>query len=182
MISGALRALTRVTIERVYQVGTVVDKDCYLDSYKRMAHAQGLLGGRVLTPWNPRDRFCRIWGSLIGKDGRWANFPRQYRGLSAPGALAMAGWSQIIRGPHIWSGELRPGAVVQAWRNGDHYPAVRDGNKPAGLFGHSFVFIGYERAGGRIMGLHVADNGHHGNEIVRPQRWAVLIGANTISA
>jgi hypothetical protein len=45
--------------------------------------------------------------------------------------------------------------------------------------GHSFVFVGYERTGSRIMGLRVADNGFHGNRIVRSRRWPVLVGANT---
>lgn len=182
MFFGTLTRLTHLTIERVYQVGTKLDPDCYLDSYKRLVHASGLLGGHRFAPWNKNIRFCRIWGSLIRKDDAWAKYPRQYRGLGAPGALAMAGLSQIIRGPQIWAGELRPGAVFQGWAKRDFYPAVRDGIKPDGLVGHSFVFIGYERAGGRITGLHVADNGHHGRSIVRPQRWPVLVAANTISA
>lgn len=174
-------SLTARTIERIYQVGTKLDNDCYRDSYKRIAHAAPQVGGRNLPPWSPYSRFCRIWGSLIQNDGAWVRFPREYRGLGAPGALAMAGWSQLIRGPKIWNGELRPGAVLQAWRKPEFYRAVRDGNKPAGLLGHSFVFIGYERTGGGITGLRVADNGYHGNEIVRVSRWPVLVGANTIA-
>jgi hypothetical protein len=94
----------------------------------------------------------------------------------------MAGWSQVIRGPKIWNGELRPGAVLQAWRRPEFYAAVRDGNKPVGLLGHSFVFIGYERTANAIVGLRVADNGCHGNQIVRVNRWPFLVGANTIAA
>lgn len=182
MLLGTLAAFTSQTIENVYQVGSKLDNDCYHDSYKRIAHAATVVGGHILPPWNDRNRFCRIWGSIIGKDGVWTQFPRPYRGFGAPGALAMVGWSQIIRGPQIWSGALLPGAVLQGWAKADFYPAVRDGAKPAGLLGHSFVFIGYERAGGKITGLRVADNGFHGSEIVHMKRWPVLVGANTISA
>lgn len=168
-------------IEQIYQVGTKLDTDCYLDSYKRIRQAAPKVRGRILPPWNPNSRFCRIWGSLIQNDGAWSRFPREYRGLGGPGALAMAGWSHIIRGPKIWNGELRPGAVLQAWRKPEFYRAVRNGKKPPGLLGHSFVFIAYERTGDRITGLRVADNGYHGNDIVRVTRWPVLVGANTIA-
>jgi len=168
--------------DQIYQVGTRLDLDCYMDSYKRTRAAALQVGGHALPPWNPNSRFCRIWGSLIKTDGAWAGFPRAYRGLGAPGALAMAGWSRVIRGPKIWNGELRPGAVLQAWRRPGFYTAVRDGNKPDGLLGHSFVFIGYERSATGIVGMRVADNGYHGNRIVSVNQWPFLVGANTIAA
>lgn len=179
-----LKTLTALAIEQIYQVGTTLDPDCYEDSYERIRHAAPHVGGHLLPPWNPYSRFCRIWGNLIRKDGAWARFPRAYRGKGAPGALAMAGWSQLIRGPQIWNGELRPGAVLQGWARPGFYPAVRDGHKPVGLLGHSFVFIGYERSGGVITGLRVADNGFHRRTggIVGVRQWPVLFGANTIPA
>lgn len=176
-----LASFTIPMIEKIFQVGVKLDNNCYRDSYKRIAQAR-LAVNRTLPQWNPNSRFCRIWGSLILNDRAWLNFPRQYRGLGAPGALAMVGWSQIIRGPQIWNGSLKPGAVVQAWSKPEFYRAVRDGNKPIGLLGHSFVFIRYERnRKGDILGLHVADNNYHGRAIVGIHQWAVLIGANTVS-
>lgn len=174
-------SFTARMIERIYQVGTKLDNNCYRDSYKRIAHAAPQVGGHNLPPWNPYSRFCRIWGNLIQNDGAWARFPRAYRGLGAPGALAMAGWSQLIRGPKIWNGELRPGAVLQGWARPNFYPAVRDGKKPPGLLGHSFVFIGYERTGSGIVGLRIADSSGRRNRIVHVNQWPVLVAANTIA-
>jgi hypothetical protein len=167
-------------ILRAYQFGIKLDSDCYMDSYKRISHAAAQNFGRRLPPWNPNNRFCRIWASLIGRDGKWAQFPQQYRGLGAPGALAMLGWSHIVRGPQIWSGKLLPGAVLQGWRSPGFYRAVKAGNKPLRLLGHSFVFIDYERTGNTITGLRVADNGYHGNNVVPRNKWPFLVGANTI--
>ncbi len=140
------------------------------------------VGGYILLPPGNWDtRFCRIWGSLIRNDGSWKKLPGKYRGMGAPGAMEMTGMSQIIRGRQIWSGELRPGAVLQAWRTVQFFNDVKDGEKPDWLLGHSFVFIGYEFAkSGAISGMRVADNGFHGNKIVPKGYWQFLIGANTI--
>ncbi len=124
--------------------------------------------------------FHRIWGSLIRNDGRWERFPRKYRGTGAPGALAMKGWATILSPSDIWNGKLLPGAVLQAWPNRQIYRSVIHGNRAP--IGHSFVFLGYERNGGRIINLRVADNGFHSRTgyIISRTTWGFLIGANII--
>jgi len=179
----ALLHLKELEIEHIYQFGTVFSNTCYEDSYMRISNAALLLGNLVLPPFQPKKRFCRMWGNLIQKDGLWKKFPEEYRGMGAPGALAMKGWAKIIRKPEIWNGKLLPGAVLQGWEESSYYKMVRKGVKPPRDKGHSFVFISYQYTEGSITGMRVADNGHHynsSNGIVHRHQWRFLVGANTI--
>jgi len=182
-MSYSLLHRTALEIEQIYQFGTQLDNVCYEDSYKRIAHAALILGNLVLPPFQPKKRFCRMWGNLIQKDGLWKKFPEEYRGMGAPGALAMKGWAKIIRGPEIWNGKLGPGAVLQGWEESNYYKMVRKGVKPPRDKGHSFVFISYQYMEGSITGMRVADNGYHYNRtngIVHRQQWPFFVGANTV--
>jgi len=172
---------TFYVIQKAFQFNNTLDLTCYEDTYKRISRASPIALGRTLPVWDPGSRFGRIWGSIIGKDGKWKSFPREFRGKGAPGALAMDGWSELIRGPEIWRGALKPGAVLQGWRKPEYFRAVRNGNKPEGLLGHSFVFVRYEYHGDNIVGMHVADNGFQNGNVVGPGEWPVLFGANTIT-
>jgi hypothetical protein len=164
-----------------YQPGVSRHNVCFRDSYARVRRASRYVASTTPLPaWDQNLEFCRLWGSLIRKDGVWMDFPEKYRGLGAPGALASRGWATIIDQNGIWSGLLDTGAVLQTWRVRADHERVQQGKKPL-HYGHSFVFREYVRRGSGIIGMKVADNGYHGRRTVTPGTWGFWVGANLYS-
>ncbi len=163
-----------------YRPGVTLHNLCFRDSYARVRRASRRVSNMSMPAWDQRSEFCRLWGSLIRKDGAWGGFPEEYRGMGAPGALASRGWATILDKDRIWAGALIPGAVLQTWRVVADYHRVKRGEKPR-HYGHSFVFLRYVKRGGGIFGMKVADNGFHGRRTVRKGTWGYWVGANIYS-
>lgn len=181
-LAGMASHLSRIGEQIVsdYRPGVSLHNLCFRDSYARVRRASRRVASASLPLWNPNLEFCRLWGSLIRKDGAWTGFPEAYRGLGAPGALASRGWATILDKRKIWAGALKPGAVLQTWLVEADYDRVRQGGKPR-HYGHSFIFLRYVVRGPGILGMKVADNGFHGRRTVRPARWGFWVGANIYS-
>ena len=164
-------------VVRDYMPGVILNSTCFRDSYARVRRASRRVSNMPLPGWNQNLQFCRLWGSLIRKDGAWLTYPEGYRGLGAPGALASIGMGSPVDQQGIWMGLLAPGAVLQTWRNRDDYDRVRNGQKPLSL-GHSLVFLKYVWRGSAVVGMKVADNGFHGRDTVTQGAWGFWTGAN----
>jgi len=133
--------------------------------------------------WSRRTKreeiFLRLWGNLIEiatSKTKWTELPEAYRGFGCAGAAAWY-WSDVtlVRGPKIWAGALRPGALLQGWhRPQSHQQRI---TRPEGV-GHAMVFVEYQKLNGTIIGLKVADNGYRMQQGVTRSDFSVLVGAN----
>lgn len=94
-----------------------------------------------------------LWGSLV-RQSVWSNLPEACRGAGAAGALLYSDLvenRQLLSSESSWPANMKPGAVMQLWKNKAAYEAVRDNAESK--FGHSCIFRGYS-SGGKI---HIAD-------------------------
>ncbi|MGS0528025.1 hypothetical protein ACU8V7_25355 [Zobellia nedashkovskayae] len=57
----------------------------------------------------------------------WRTLPEEYRGKGNAGAIAYAGMGTLVDSSGIWSGQLRPGALMQVWRYKEDYEKVVQG-------------------------------------------------------
>lgn len=129
----------------------------------------------------PHQVFDNLFDTATKADSEWRNLPRKYRAKGNAGALAIAGLGKMIDTKGIWSGKLRPGALVQAWRLREDYERVRRGAEILDFdpYGHSFIFLGYELDDkGVIQGLRIADQGHQGYRPLVPRDYEVWWGVN----
>ena len=152
---------------------------CYDVCYTRVAEATRQVCGTPLPPIDRESTFGRLWGSFMTPLETWMKLPEQYRGKGAAGAMAWANLGFLIEGTDIWSGRLKPGAVIQTWRNRRDYERVRDGKLPSS-YGHSFIFLSYVRNGRSIRGMKIADQGFQSSRTLKRGEYGYWVGANTL--
>lgn len=131
--------------------------------------------------YTPRQVFYNLYNSAYGPHPGWKTLPRKYRGKGNAGAVAMAGMGELVDWFGIWSGELKPGALMQVWKHeSDYNKVVRgSGGKDFDPFGHSFIFLGYERdLEGNIIGIKIADQGYQSYRPLLPRDYEVWWAAN----
>lgn len=88
--------------------------------------------------------------------GRMVKIDLEYRGTGAAGAMVYAGLATFVPEADIWTGNLRPGALIQVWGNSSDYELLRqaeieldNGKKrpindsDASFYGTSMVFVRY---------------------------------------
>jgi len=132
----------------------------------------------------------KILASSEYENPKWKNLPKEFRGKGLPGALEFAGLGILV--DDIWSGELKPGAVLQMWTSQKDFEGIRDGkgfDKESNSFlsellnledfGHSVIFLGYEKnVFGNISEIRYLDQ--YGENTVSKNSWKypVIFGAN----
>jgi hypothetical protein len=129
----------------------------------------------------PKQVFDLLYISASEKHRRWRSLPEIYRGKGNAGAIAYAGMGTLVGTSEIWSGELRPGALMQVWRFKDDYEEVVRGTNVKKLdpYGHSFIFIRYLRdEKNAIVGLQIADQGFQSYRPLIPSDYEVWWGVN----
>lgn len=129
----------------------------------------------------PNQVFDNLYITATKQDPEWRNLPRKYRAKGNAGALAIAGLGEIVDTEAIWTGRLRPGALVQVWRLKEDYEKVRKGVKILDFdpYGHSFIFLEYERNGkGEIEGMKIADQGYQSYRSLVPRDYEIWWGVN----
>lgn len=101
----------------------------------------------------------------------WGNIPEEYRGEGFAGAMANAGYAE--KPQDAWSGNLKPGAILQMWNSQSDYEGIKRGigfdnsdinSQVRNLIGqstmddgHSAIFMGYTKFLGVIIGIKYAD-------------------------
>jgi hypothetical protein len=153
---------------------------CYATCYSRVKAASKQVGIAV-PDWTNTSDFGRLWGSLISPKDTWLELPEEYRGKGAAGAVANEGLGTLVDSQGIWSGDLKPGAVVQVWKVSSDYDNVRDGLAPSNI-GHSFLFMHYVRSGAGISAIVIADQGYQGNAPLVKGDWSYWVAANLTPA
>ncbi|WP_158978562.1 hypothetical protein [Cellulophaga sp. L1A9] len=125
--------------------------------------------------------FDLLYVSASDTKPEWRSLPEEYRGKGNAGAIAYAGMGTLVDTSGIWSGQLRPGALVQVWRYKEDYELVVKGVdvKKLDPYGHSFVFISYVRDDkNEIVGLKIADQGFQSYRPLVPQDYEVWWAVN----
>lgn len=152
---------------------------CYPVSYARVNAAVKRVCGAALPPLDAAAPFDRLWASKIGPRASWRKLDPALRGKGAAGAMASIGMGDLVEPARLWTGGLRPGAVLQLWREAGDYERVRDGDEPVS-YGHSVVFLEYVESGGKILGMKVADQGTIWSEpqTLRREAFHYAVGAN----
>ena len=129
----------------------------------------------------PRQVFNLLYVSASKTDESWRSLPENYRGKGNAGAIAYAGMGTLVDTSGIWSGQLKPGALVQVWRFKQDYEEVVKGTdvKKLDPYGHSFIFISYVRdENNAITGLKIADQGFQSYRPLIPRDYEVWWGVN----
>jgi RHS repeat-associated protein len=149
--------------------------------------------GKTHKRWVPGGNSTfKILAASNYDNAKWKDIPEQYRAKGMAGAMAHAGLATLV--DDVWSGDLKPGAVVQFWTSQKDYEGIRDGtgydkagnswfNEALGLedFGHSAIFLGYKRNWlGKIKGIEIADQ--RGIQTISKDDWKypVVFGANIL--
>ncbi len=131
--------------------------------------------------YTPREVFDFLYVSASGTHKGWRSLPLKYRGKGNAGAIAFAGMGTLVDWFGIWSGELRPGALMQVWKRKKDYEKVIRGvnSKDFDPFGHSFIFMGYVRDEKReIIGIRIADQGYQSYRPLLPNDYEVWWAVN----
>ena len=131
--------------------------------------------------YTPKQVFNLLYASASDTQPGWRSLPEEYRGKGNAGALVYAGMGSLVDTSGIWSGQLRPGALMQVWRFKEDYEKVVQGVNVKKLdpYGHSFIFISYVRnAENEIIGLKIADQGFQGYRPLRPSDYEVWWAVN----
>lgn len=131
--------------------------------------------------FTPKQVFNLLYASASAKEEGWWSLPERYRGKGNAGAIAYAGMGTLVDTSGIWSGELRPGALMQVWRYKEDYELVVQGTdvKKLDPYGHSFIFISYLRnENNEIIGLQIADQGFQSYRPLTPDDYEVWWGVN----
>jgi hypothetical protein len=161
-----------------------VSKTRILNAYQQThGHSiyRDLPEGMATKYYTPKEVFDNLYASTSGTHRGWRTLPRKFRGRGNAGAIASAGMGDLLNGKKIWSGQLRPGAPMQVWRDKNDYRAVVRGISDPKIdpFGHSFIFLSYVRdADDKIIGLKMADQGYQSNRPLLPSDYAVWWGVN----
>lgn len=151
-------------------------KDVYGHSFRE--DLPDAIATKELTP---QQVFRNLFTTATKSDPEWRNLPREYRAKGNAGAIALAGLGKMIDTEGIWSGKLRPGALVQVWWLREDYEKVRRGIEVKNFdpYGHSFVFLGYELDRmGAITGMRIADQGFQSYRPLVPRDYEVWWGVN----
>jgi hypothetical protein len=125
--------------------------------------------------------FNLLYVSASEKHPEWRSLPEEYRGKGSAGAIAYAGMGTLVDTTGIWSGQLRPGALMQVWWHKEDYEqVVRGANvKKLDPYGHSFIFISYVRnENNEIIGLKIADQGFQSYRPLIPRDYEVWWAVN----
>jgi hypothetical protein len=151
---------------------------CYEACYARVKGASS--GAPAVVPaLDTISAFGRLWGSYISPKQTWLKLPEEYRGKGAAGAVAYAGLGTLVDSDGIWRGGLKPGAVIQVWKNGADFERVKAGNAVVdGSWGHSFIFLNYVYSGSTIVGMAIADQGYQSGDVLTKRQYAYWVGAN----
>lgn len=131
--------------------------------------------------YSPKQVFNILYASASEPSLRWRSLPEKYRGKGNAGAIAYAGMGTLLDTLAIWSGQLRPGALMQVWRFKEDYELVVKGVNVKKLdpYGHSFIFISYVRdEENKITGLKIADQGFQSYRPLIPRDYEVWWGVN----
>lgn len=131
--------------------------------------------------YNPKQVFNMLYDSASDTYEGWRSLPKTYRGKGNAGAIAYAGMGTLVDSLGIWSGQLRPGALMQVWRYKEDYEKVVKGVnvKKLDSYGHSFIFISYVcNEKNEIIGLKIADQGFQSSRPIKPRYYQVWWAVN----
>ncbi len=131
--------------------------------------------------YTPKQVFNILYDSASDTYQGWRSLPEKYRGKGNAGAIAYAGMGTLVDSSGIWSGQLRPGALMQVWRFKEDYEKVVQGVNVKKLdpYGHSFIFISYVcNEKNDIIGLTIADQGFQSYRPIIPRDYEVWWGVN----
>lgn len=131
--------------------------------------------------YTPKQVFDMLYVSASGTYQGWRSLPEKYRGKGNAGAISYAGMGTLVDSLGIWSGKLRPGALMQVWRHKDDYEKVVQGVNVKKLdpYGHSFIFISYVcNEKNEIIGLEIADQGFQSYRPILPRDYEVWWAVN----
>lgn len=161
-----------------------VSKKRFEKAYKEVyGHSlyQDLPDSMATRFYSPKQVFNMLYASTSETSQRWRSLPIKYRGKGNAGAIAYAGMGTLLDSLEIWSGQLKPGALMQVWRYKEDYELVVKGVdvKKLDPYGHSFIFISYLRdEKNKIMGLKIADQGFQSYRPLIPRDYEVWWGVN----
>jgi len=161
-----------------------VSKARFEEAYKAVhGHSvyQDLPDSMATKDYTPKQVFNLLYASASETQQGWRSLPEKYRGKGNAGAIAYAGMGTLVDTSGIWSGQLRPGALMQVWRFKVDYEQVVQGVdvKKLDPYGHSFIFISYVRdEENRIIGLEIADQGFQSYRPLQPRDYEVWWGVN----
>jgi len=131
--------------------------------------------------YTPKQVFNLLYVTASKPDESWQSLPERYRGKGNAGAITYAGMGTLVDATGIWSGKLKPGALMQVWRYKEDYNEVTLGAdvKKLDPYGHSFIFISYVRDdNGKIHGLKIADQGFQSYRPLVPRDYDVWWAVN----
>ena len=135
--------------------------DCYNVAYKRINDGvkQACGTNAALPSLSAFEAFDRLWASKTNPTTTWLQLDKRYRGKGAAGAMAFQGMGDLIDQQGIWSGKLKPGAIVQTWRKRSDFDRVFAGKSPEDI-GHSFIFLEYVLDAKKVVtGMKIGDQG-----------------------
>lgn len=151
---------------------------CYEATYARVSAAAKQVGV-ALPALDRTGEFGRLWASFIKPKESWLELSEDYRGKGAAGAIASAGLGTLVDSQGIWSGKLKPGAVIQTWKTTSDYERVRDGDKVENdSYGHSFIFLNYVYSGSAVSGIAIADQGFQSGDPLAKGEYGFWVAAN----
>ena len=162
----------------------VVSKKRFENAYEDVhGHSvyEDLPDSMATTYYTPREVFDYLYVSAQGTHKGWRSLPKIYRGKGNAGAIAFAGMGTMVDSYGIWSGELKPGALMQVWKHRKDYEQVVRGVNKKGFdpFGHSFIFIEYVRdEENKIVGIRIADQGYQSYRPLVPDDYEVWCAVN----
>ena len=166
---GHCLSVSKTRFEKAYQA--IYGRSVYKDLPDSMA----------TTHYTPREVFDYLYVSASGTHEGWRSLPINYRGKGNAGAIAYAGMGNLVDWYGIWSGKLRPGALMQVWKRRNAYELVVQGisKKDFDAFGHSFIFMGYVHdEDNKIIGIKIADQGYQSYRPLLPNDYEVWWAVN----
>ena len=161
-----------------------VSKVRFEQAYKEVhGHSlyQDLPESMATKSFTSKQVFNLLYASASETHQGWRSLPEKYRGKGNAGAIVYAGMGTLVDTSGIWSGQLRPGALMQVWRFKEDYEKVVQGVdvKKLDPYGHSFIFISYVRnEKNEIIGLEIADQGFQSYRPLIPDDYEVWWGVN----
>lgn len=161
-----------------------VSKNRFEEAYKQIyGHTfyEDLPESMASKFYTPKQIFNLLYVSASDTRAGWRSLPVEYRGKGNAGAIAYAGMGDLVDTSGIWSGQLRPGALLQVWRFKDDFEKVVQGVNVKKLdpYGHSFIFISYVRnEKNEIIGLKIADQGFQSYRPLIPRDYEVWWAVN----
>jgi len=161
-----------------------VSKGRFEQAYKEVhGHSlyQDLPDSMATKSFTPKQVFNLLYTSASETHHGWQSLPEKYRGKGNAGAITYAGMGSLVDTSGIWSGQLRPGALMQVWRFKEDYEQVVQGVdvKKLDPYGHSFIFISYMHdEKNTIIGLIIADQGFQSYRPLIPSDYEVWWGVN----